>query len=245
MNKIVFLISLVLNNYYLNDYSKSEIKYESKRLKVISINDNLFVHISYLNLTNVGKFPCNGLVYKNGNQAIVFDSPTSDSASLELINWIEINLNCKIKAIVVNHFHVDCLGGLEAFHHKKIPSFAHYKTKKLAKLKNKIIPQNTFRKRQKIKIGNQEIINEYFGEAHSSDNIISYIPSENAIFGGCMVKSVNAKKGNLKDANVNKWANTIKKIKAKYPNLKIVVPGHGRYGNIELLDYTIKLFSKK
>ena len=37
----------------------------------------------------------------------------------------------------------------------------------------------------------------------------------------------------------------VEKIKKEYPNLKIVVPGHGETGNQKLLDYTIKLFTTK
>jgi metallo-beta-lactamase class B len=57
-----------------------------------------------------------------------------------------------------------------------------------------------------------------------------------------MVKSMNASKGNLEDANVKEWSNTIRKIKSKYPAASLVVPGHGNAGGQELLDYTITLF---
>ena len=59
-----------------------------------------------------------------------------------------------------------------------------------------------------------------------------------------MVKSVGASKGNLADANVKEWANTIRKVKKAFPKAKYVIPGHGQYGNAELLDYTIELFSE-
>jgi len=31
----------------------------------------------------------------------------------------------------------------------------------------------------------------------------------------------------------------------RLPHLKIIIPGHGNYGNTELLDYTIDLFKPK
>ena len=62
------------------------------------------------------------------------------------------------------------------------------------------------------------------------------------MFGGCLVKEVGAGKGNLEDANVATWPKTIRMLKAKYPDVKIVVPGHGKAGGAELLDYTVKLF---
>ncbi len=57
-----------------------------------------------------------------------------------------------------------------------------------------------------------------------------------------MVKAIEAGKGNLEDANANEWSKTVQKVKAKYPENTIVIPGHGKVGGIELLDFTIRLF---
>ena len=47
------------------------------------------------------------------------------------------------------------------------------------------------------------------------------------------------------DANTDKWSETVRKIKLKYPNAKLVIPGHGKSGGTELFDYTIELFDLK
>ena len=86
------------------------------------------------------------------------------------------------------------------------------------------------------------MINYYPGEAHTRDNIITWVPSERTIFGGCMVKSMNAGKGNLADANVNAWSDTVRKVKSLCPTATLVIPGHGDAGGTELLDFTIRLF---
>ena len=62
------------------------------------------------------------------------------------------------------------------------------------------------------------------------------------MFGGCLIKELNAGKGYLGDANVTDWSGTVEKVKMEYPNVKIIVPGHGEYGSKKLLDYTINLF---
>lgn len=72
-----------------------------------------------------------------------------------------------------------------------------------------------------------------------------YFPGKNILFGGCLLKEIDASKGYLGDANVAEWSNTVEKVKAAYPNVKIVIPGHGDYGDGKLLDYTIKLFKAK
>lgn len=216
--------------------------YNFENLRIIQISEYSFVHVSYLDTSEFGKVPCNGLVHIRNNQAIVFDTPTNPEASGELLNWLVENKKSKVTAVVVNHFHIDCLGGLEAFHESGIASYATNETIRLARNDGVIIPQNGFDRQNELEVGGKKIINRHFGEAHTSDNIISYIPDEELIFGGCMIKSLKAQKGNLNDANVSEWSNTVRNIKTHYPHLKTVVPGHGKYGNAKLLDYTIELF---
>ena len=62
------------------------------------------------------------------------------------------------------------------------------------------------------------------------------------MFGGCLIKELDANKGYLGDANVSEWSATVEKVKKEYPDVKIIVPGHGDYGDKKLLDYTINLF---
>src|SRR5690606_10460180 len=102
------------------------------------------------------------------------------------------------------------------------------------------IPQNGFDSFLELKIGNEKVTAEYFGEGHTKDNVIGYYPKEKAMFGGCLLKENGAGKGNLEDANESAWTQTVNNIFRKYPksSIKIVVPGHGRTGGNELLDYT-------
>lgn len=237
-----FLFVLILFVQIQCKSQKPNTAYVTETLKIAPISENSFVHISYLNTDDFGKVACNGFIYMVGNEAVVFDTPTDNEVSKELLNWLSDSQNADVKAVVINHFHIDCLGGLQAFHDSDIPSYANNKTISLAKSQGKIVPKNGFDGRNELQVGGKKVINRHFGEAHTVDNIISYIPDEELIFGGCMIKSLNASKGNLEDANIDEWSNTAQKIKDAYPNLKTVVPGHGKHGSMELLDYTMKLF---
>ena len=217
--------------------------YKTKTLKIEQLSQHTFVHTSYLK--EYKNYPCNGLIFFNDGEAILFDTPTDNAASKELINWVTKELNCKIKAVVINHYHIDCLGGLKAFHNIGIKSIASNLTVELAKSKGKEVPKIGFEKALEINIGNKKVVNTYFGEAHAKDNIVSYIPSEKVVFGGCEIKAVGANKGSLTDANISEWSNTVTRIKNEYATkATVIVPGHGKSGGIELLDYTIKLFKK-
>ena len=147
----------------------------------------------------------------------------------------------KIKSLVINHFHEDCHDGLTYLHKKGIKSYATDKTILFSKNNLVPIPLNGFTYKLVLRLGKKEIIKQFVGEAHSLDNIESYIPSEKIMFGGYMMKEVNAGKGNLVDALDKSWAGTIKNLKAQFPDAEIIIPGHGKPGGQELLAYTIKL----
>ena len=223
----------------------SDKSFTSKDIVIQKVKDHVYQHITFLQTESFGKVSCNGMVVFDKNEAIIFDTPINDSTSSELISWVKDSLGCKVIAIIPTHFHEDCLGGLEEFHRRGIPSYASNKTIQSAKLAKYPVPQNGFDDLLKLKVGDKEVIAEFHGEGHTKDNVTGYFPSEKVVFGGCLIKEIDAGKGYLGDANVNAWSATVTKLKAKYPETEVVIPGHGKTGNTALLDYTIKLFEQK
>lgn len=242
---IVFILSSIQASTQRKKVFQPKTVFESNNLVVIQIAPNAYQHISYLQTNDFGNVPCNGLIVNNNHEAIIFDTPTNDSSSNQLIQWIKATLKSKINAIVPTHFHNDCLGGLKAFDDHAIPSYANATTIELAKANGFVIPTNHFNDSLILKVGNEIVQLKYFGQGHTIDNIVAYFPSEQVLFGGCLIKELGASKGYLGDANVKAWSNTVSKIKTAYPRLQIVVPGHGTIGNHALLDYTIQLFNTR
>ena len=240
---VFFLSETVFSQSNLNSQEFNPIEiYHSESLIITQISKNTYLHTSFLLTNDFGKVPCNGMLVKNKNEALVFDTPTNNKASDELITFINSKLLCHINAIVPTHFHEDCLGGLEAFHQAKIPSFGNDMTIELAKATKVLPPQSGFKDSLRLNLGNSHVTIKYFGQGHTKDNVVAYFPSEKILFGGCLIKELNASKGYLGDANVGEWSNTVQNVKRQFPEVKIVIPGHGKIGGEELLDYTIKLF---
>lgn len=225
--------------------NKSKIVYQSEDLMITKISSHVYQHTSYLKTESFGNVPCNGMIVTNNNEALVFDTPATDETSEELISWIAQSLQSEITGVVATHFHDDCLGGLNQFHKHHIPSFAYAKTIAIAHKKQLPVPQNSFDQSFKMTVGNEKVLVNFFGEGHTADNIVAYLPAEKTLFGGCLIKELNAGKGNLDDANETAWAQSVQNLKNTYPGIKTVIPGHGSLGNKDLLDYTIKLFSQK
>ncbi len=216
--------------------------YKSETLILTRISPNVYVHTTFLNTETWGKVSCNGMIVTGGKEAVVFDTPSDDSSSAELIGLINNKMNLGIKAVIPTHFHNDCLGGLKEFHKNMIPSLASYRTIALAKAKDFNLPQKGFQDSLTLKVGNRDVWVRFYGEGHTVDNVVAYVPGDEVLFGGCLLKSLDAGKGNLEDANQGQWSATVAKVKKAFPGVKAVIPGHGSPGDGALLDFTINLF---
>jgi metallo-beta-lactamase class B len=215
----------------------------SDSLEVVQISEHVYAHVSTQTTATFGTFTCNGLIYIISNEAIIMDTPPNEALSEQLLAWMNKTFaSTEIKAVIVTHFHDDCLGGLSIFHKAGIPSYSYQLTPKLAAAKGSTVPQHTFDSSLTLYANNEPVISHYPGEAHTRDNIVTWLPKERILFGGCMIKAIGAGKGNLADANTDEWANTVKAVKRRFRNPKIVVPGHGAWGNKKLLNYTIQMF---
>ncbi len=241
LSLIILLFVIFSCTKQLQPSTQQYVTHESANLTVIKISENVYQHISYLQTNDFGKVPCNGMIVVDGNEAAVFDTPTNAESSKELIQFLK-ERNFKINSVVATHFHDDCIGGLDEFHKIGVPSYANKKTIEFLKNSTQNIPQNGFEKEMVLNVGHKKVYLEYFGEGHTRDNIVAYFPDEKTLFGGCLLKEMNATKGYLGDANEDAWSETVTKLKTKYPNIAFVIPGHGESGGMELVDYTISLF---
>ncbi len=218
--------------------------FNSGKLQVQKLTDHIYQHISFLETKDFGKVDCNGMIVVKGNEAIVFDTPAENESAEMLIRFLQDSLKLTVKAVIPTHFHEDCIGGIESFDDYHVPIHASERTVSLLKNKNRKMPEGIkiFVDSLDLQLGQTLVSARYFGEGHTSDNIIGYFADDQAIFGGCLIKESGAGKGNLADANTKAWPETIQRIKKTYPSVKIIIPGHGKTGGPELLDYTIRLF---
>jgi metallo-beta-lactamase class B len=237
--KILFAI-LCLVLLSMMGMSKPDTLHLHKDLMIVKLNKRTYIHISFIPV-NGKQIPCNGLVYVNQGEAIVLDTPTTDSMAIYLIEWIEQDLHAKIKAMVANHFHEDCLGGMLIFMDYGTATIAQRQTCKLAGDHGFRCPQRYFKDTLSLSVGNRIMECWYPGSAHTIDNTVAYLPAEKILFGGCMVRALNWDLGNTRDANLNTWPTTIEKVKTKYPKVKRVIPGHGAPGGTDLFDHTLSL----
>lgn len=84
----------------------------------------------------------------------------------------------------------------------------------------------------------------YPGPGHTEDNLAVYLPSENILFGGCLIKSLeHLNLGNLSDGNIDHYQNSTENMYNQFQihDDLLVIPGHGKPGGIELISHTLQL----
>lgn len=222
-------------------YPKTVLK--TPKLIIEQVSPQAYVHTSYLQTNDHGNVPCNGMIVVNGDEAVVFDATTDDTSSATLLEWISDHLKAKPLALVATHFHNDCLGGARAFEAAGVPVLGSNRTIAAAAEHGAFVPRSGFDSVVDLSINGTIVKAIYFGEGHTKDNVVAYFDQDKVLFGGCLIKELQADKGFLGDANVIAWPGTVSKIKNAFPDVELVVPGHGATGGSELLDYTIDLFS--
>ena len=137
------------------------------------------------------------------------------------------------------------MGGLNEFHKAGINSYSHKLTREIAKSKNLPVPKFEFQNSLVLNLDDKKIICKYLGAGHTIDNIVVWVPAEKILFGGCMLKAVGWNSlGFTGDADLNEWPKTLRKLLVEFPESKIVIPGHGDYGDLGLVQHTLRLFER-
>ena len=79
----------------------------------------------------------------------------------------------------------------------------------------------------------------YPGAAHSTDNLVVYVPSANVLYGGCAVHELSSTSaGNVADADLAEWPTSVERIQKHYPEAEVVIPGHGSTGRSQTCSST-------
>ena len=214
----------------------------SNDLQLQKISDHCFVHISYTDLENAPHYPANGLVYITHGKAFIADTPWTNELTELLIKYLQDSMHVSIEGVIATHWHVDCVGGLETVHKLGIKSYAYQLTAEICKEKNLPVPQNTFQDSLVLGSDNNLIL-KYLGPGHTEDNMVVYLPSEKILFAGCMAKALIWNSlGFTGDADIPHWPETLRKVIKTFPESRIVIPGHGKTGGLNILEHTLSLF---
>ena len=260
-----FFISVLILNAQNNEQNVYKL---SDELRVTQIDTNIYL------VAHSFPGEANSLVikFKNGKYLFI-DTPYTDEATEELCKWLQSRDENKIHVTAINtHFHIDNLGGNGYLEKTGADVYGSDLTCKLLKerglgngmldmLKSshfdkcrnyyenvKLLPPNktfTLDKGITLKFDDDAVIVFYPGPGHAPDNVAVYYPAKQLLFGGCLVKSMGTNsKGNTGDADLEHWASSLQNLQNRFPDAKIVIPGHGKIGDISLIKHSIEIVSQ-
>lgn len=215
---------------------------DSNYVELQRVKDNIWVHTTYANY-NGARTPSNGVIAVTSKGLILIDTPWNNAQTRELIGLAKKIFNKEISLAVITHAHEDRIGGIDALIEKKIDVRSTGLTAKEAEKNGFKKPQTELEPGEKITLGDMNLEVFYPGEGHTVDNITVWFPQYKVLFGGCLIKSLESRDiGNIEDANIKQWPTSVNKVLRKYSDAEIVIPGHGKWGSLELVEHTLDLF---
>jgi metallo-beta-lactamase class B len=233
----IFLISLLLG--FADCLAQLKM---SDDISLYRVADSVYMHTTFANHPQFGRFSSNGLVVLRNGKALLVDSPVTDEQTKQLVQFINDSLNARITHFVGCHWHEDCIGGLGYLNQSGVETICLELTRKICREKNLPVSNKGFTDSLTFSFEGIDIQCFYPGGGHTIDNIVVFAGDKKVLFGGCLIKSAESKNlGNLSDAVPYEWAGTIERVINRFTNAQIVVPGHGRFGGKELLSHTIQL----
>lgn len=215
------------------------------QVELVKLNDTFWVHTTYFNYNNVPT-PSNGLIVNTADGLILIDTPWTDGQTQELIRMTRQTFRKDIVLTVLTHAHQDRIGGLNTLLDRHIETMCTVNTAELIHAQAYGSPQIIFSENPKnISVGSVAMEIFYPGPAHTKDNIVVYFPQYQLLFGGCIIKALNATNlGNVSDGDPRMYAASVETLLTRYPDVKTVIPGHGNWGDIGLMRHTLELAKK-
>lgn len=210
------------------------------------IADNVWVHTSNYALPGQSPIPVNGMVIVDGDDVILADAAWGELATVSLLEKVKSELGKPVTKLITTHHHADRTMGVDAAERAGVEVFTHPDTPGLAARNGWPVPNTSVKElkepKSRIKVGSVEVA--YPGQGHAQDNLIVYVPSANILYAGCAVRGAEATTlGNIVDADLKKWAESLAWTKATYPDAKTVVPGHGKGADLRLIDKTLQMIA--
>lgn len=210
-------------------------------LEITPLVPNHYVHTTYQLYQN-NPFPSNGLIVSTSAGIILVDTGWGLEQTELLLAQIEQKMKQKVVLCIVTHAHEDRIGGVKAFQQRGIkiigtPLTAQKTVAQGLPAPEGILPQDTT-----FRVGNTTVQTYFPGAGHTEDNIVVYFPDSKVLAGGCLIKSYVAMGiGNIADANLKTWKQSVNNVRKKFPKADFVIPGHEKWDNLASFSRTIEL----
>jgi len=218
---------------------------QEKPLSIENINSQLYLYTTY-NTFEGTKYAANAVYLITKKGVILFDTPWDSTQYQPLLDSIKQKHQLPVIAVYATHWHEDRAGGFAYYNRIGIPTYATKMTNDLLKANHKAQATHLVKINKTYKVGGQSFVLNFFGAGHSLDNVVVWFPDYQILDGGCFIKSSEAKNlGNIVDGDVKAWKPALARLLAKYPQIKMVIPGHDGWKDNQQIQRTEELLTDK
>nr|WP_315032037.1 IND family subclass B1 metallo-beta-lactamase [uncultured Chryseobacterium sp.] len=209
------------------------------------IKPNLYIYKTF-GVFGGREYSANAMYLITKKGVVLFDVPWEKIQYQPLMDTIQKRHNLPVIAVFATHSHGDRAGDLSFYNNKGIKTYATAKTNELLKKEGKATSTEIIKTGKPYKIGGEEFVVDFLGEGHTVDNVVVWFPQYKVLDGGCLVKSRTATDlGFIGEANVKQWPETMEKLKSKYSQAILILPGHDEWKGGGHVEHTLELLNKK
>ena len=237
------LFILFTTTGHASDATNRDMTVISDDLQVYPLAEHLWVHRSWASIDGQ-RYPANGLIIQDQGKLVLIDTAWGNDATEQLLHWVEATFGKQPDLAILTHAHADRIGGLPALAASGIAAHVHPQTRARAaedypaEQRPKAITE--LHQTTASRLGFLDVF--YPGPAHSPDNIVVWYDGMKLLFGGCAVKSAVATDIHyVEGSDPQQWGPAIRRIQQRFPDARIVIPGHGPVGDGQLLHHTLEL----
>lgn len=210
-------------------------------LQISHLTGDFYVYRTFSDYKGA-KISANAMYLVTEKGVVLFDAPWDTTQFQPLLDSIKTKHHKEVVMLFATHSHDDRAGGLDFYKKKGIKTYTIKLTDDILKKENKpraefIIPND-----KTFTVGQYTFEVYYPGKGHASDNIVAWFDKEKVLYGGCFIKSADAKDlGYLGDSDVKEWKESIARVKAKFKNPVYIISGHDDWTNTNSLNHTLEL----
>ena len=235
MRKLAFII------FFLTILPNSFGQSKNSPLQISHLTGDFYVYKTFHDYKGT-LISANAMYLVTDKDVVLFDAPWDKTQFQPLLDSIKAKHNKNVIMCFATHSHEDRAGGLEFYGKKGIKTYTIKLTDEILKKNNEkrakfVIPNDTI-----FTVGKYKFEVFYPGKGHAPDNIVVWFNKEKILYGGCFIKSTEAKDlGYLGDADVKEWEKSIKKVQSKFKSPKYIITGHDDWSDLRSLNHTLKL----
>lgn len=217
---------------------------DQAKLKITPLTGNFYIYTTYNTYEN-SRVPANGMYLVTNEGVVLFDTPWDATQFQPLLDSIQLKHQKNVTICIATHWHDDRTAGLEYYKQKGIKTYTTKLTDELSKKNNNKRAEYLISNDTTFHVGKYSFETYYPGPGHTIDNIVISFNKEEILYGGCLIKGVDAENlGFLGDADTTAYYATLKNVQKKFPNPKYIIVSHSDWDNVNSLKHSIDLAKK-